>query len=82
LFALGDGKRPVKEIAHVGENLPGGARFVADMEAGEVVGGASKGFAATVGDGGYGVTEELAGKIGWLGHIGSPEASLPDGGGQ
>src|SRR6266705_4021031 len=41
LLALGDGKRPLKEIAHVSENLRGRARLIADVEAGEMIGSAA-----------------------------------------
>jgi len=63
LLALGDGESPVKEIAHVGEDLRGSARFVSDVEAGEMVGGVVQSFGAAVGDGGHGVAKELTGGI-------------------
>jgi hypothetical protein len=68
LLPLGDGKRPVKEITQVREDLRGGARFVADGETGEMLGSATQGFGAAIGDGGYGVAEELAGGVGRCGH--------------
>src|SRR6266568_1372037 len=72
LLALGDGKRPLKEIAHVSENLRGRARLIADVEAGEMIGSAAQGFATAVGNGGDSVTEELTGRIGCCGHAAIP----------
>src|SRR2546428_382790 len=72
LLALGDGKRPLKEIAHVSENLRGRARLIADVEAGEMIGSAAQGFATAVGDRGDSVTEKLAGRIGCCGHAAIP----------
>lgn len=63
LIALRDGKRPVKEIADVREDLRGRSSFVPDVEAGEMFRGAAQGFAAAIGNGGDGVTKKLAGGI-------------------
>ncbi len=64
LLALGDGKRPIKQIAHVREDLRGRTRFVADMKAPEMVGSAAEGFATTVSNGGDGMTKQLASGFG------------------
>jgi hypothetical protein len=68
LLTFRGGESPIKEVAHVGEDLRGSARFVADVETGEVLGRATKGFAGAVGDSGETVAEELAGGIGRVGH--------------
>jgi hypothetical protein len=60
LIAFGDRQGPVEEIAHMGEDLRGGARLVADVKAAEVVGRAAEGFGGTVGCGGDGVPQEPA----------------------
>jgi hypothetical protein len=64
LLASGDGERPVKQIAHVREDLRGRARLVSDVEAGEVVRGTAESFAAAVGNGGNGVAKKLSCGIG------------------
>src|SRR5260370_40350026 len=68
LLALGDGERPVKQVAQVREDLGGRARFLSDVEAGEMVGSTAQGFAAAVGDGGDRVAKKLASGIGCCGH--------------
>ena len=55
LSALGDRKRPIKEITHVSKNLRRRARLVADVEAVEMIGSIAKGFAAAIGDSGDGM---------------------------
>src|SRR6266567_1484626 len=72
LLALGDGKRPLKEIAHMSENLSGRARLIADVEAGEMIGSAAQCFATAVGDRGDSVTEKLACRIRCCGHAAIP----------
>ena len=64
LLALGDGEPPIKQIAHVREDLRGRTRFVADMKAPEMVGSAAEGFATTVSNGGDGMTKQLASGFG------------------
>jgi len=59
---------PVEEIAQVREDLRGRARLVSDVEAGEVVRGATQGFGTAVGDGGDGVAKELPCSISIAGH--------------
>ena len=68
LLALSDGEGPVEEIAQVREDLRGRARLVSNVEAGEVVRGATQGFATAVGDGGDGVAKELPSSISIAGH--------------
>ena len=68
LLALSDGEGPVEEIAQVREDLRGRARFVSDVEAGEMFRGAAQSFATAVGDGGDGVAKELPSSISIAGH--------------
>src|SRR5260370_16449085 len=68
LLALGDGERPVKQVAQVREDLGGRARFLSDVEAGEMVGSTAQGFAAAVGDGGDPLPNNLATVIGSCAH--------------
>jgi len=52
----------------VREDLRGRARFVSDVEAGEMLRGAAQGFATAVGDCGNGVAKELPCSIRIAGH--------------
>ena len=64
LLAPGEGESPVKEIAHMGEDLGWGARCFTEAECGKGFGGVAQGFAGAVGEGCDGVAEELALRIG------------------
>src|SRR5438132_375119 len=68
LLPLGDGERPVKQIAHMREDLRGRARLVSDVEAGEVVGSVAQSFAAAVHHRSHRVAKKLTGRVGCFGH--------------
>ena len=68
LFALRDGERPIKEIAHVCENLRGRAGLLADVKRAKVVWSAAQRFASAIGKRGERVAQKLAGRIGRSGH--------------
>src|SRR5216684_4469418 len=72
LLAPGNRERPIKKIAHVSEDLRGGAGLIADMETQEVIRSATQGFPAAVGHGGDGVAEKLACRTQYCGHAAIP----------
>ena len=64
LLTFGDGKRPVKQIAHVRKDLRGCARLVPDVKAVEMGRSAAQCFAAAVRHGSQGMAKKLTGRFG------------------
>jgi len=60
LFSLRDGKSPIKEIAHVRENLRGGAGLVSDVKTGEMFRSATQGFCRAISNRSNAVAEKIA----------------------
>src|SRR5262249_357994 len=71
-LALGDRKRPVVEVADVGEKLERGARGFGGVKIWEVRRRVADGLAATISDGSDGVAEKLANGIGLMVHFCTP----------
>lgn len=67
LFAVDDGKRPIEQIADVGQDLARSAGAVGGAKIGNVVREVAYGFAAAVGEGRDGVADQLAFGVGCRG---------------
>jgi hypothetical protein len=65
---------PIKKIAHVSDNIGGGARAIAKSEGGEGLRRAAESLAAAISDCGYRVAKKLAGGIGRCRHAVFPSA--------